>query len=235
MTYKGAAAPGIELQLRFYDGSTTTTAATTTTDSEGRYRFTAAASLGSGQEYWVRFLSPDNPAYVSSWQTASITAYTSGSAVPGGDFDIADVNLLSPPDDAAQALPVTFTWQQRGIPGDTYRLAFFDLTTDDYWYTEDLGNVGGTTVTSLWPDVVYGKEYAWVVWVFNGPDSFGQSYYYRAITFRSGAAGSPAAPEAWQNGERLREPSLMGTRFREGFRFPQVPAGPSKSRRAQPR
>ena len=97
VTFKGAAAPGIELQLRFYDGSKTTTAATTTTDSEGRYRFTSAASLGSGQEYWVRFLSPDNPAYVSRWQTASITAYTSGSTVPGGDFDIADVTLLSPP------------------------------------------------------------------------------------------------------------------------------------------
>ncbi len=127
VTYKGAAAPGIELQLQLYDGSETTTAATTTTDSDGRYRFTAAASLGSGQEYWVRFLSPGNPAYVSSWQTASITAYTSGSSVPGGDFDIANVNLLSPPDGATRALPTSFTWQPRGIPADTYRLVFFDL------------------------------------------------------------------------------------------------------------
>ena len=205
VTFKGAAAPGIELQLRFYDGSQTTTAATTTTDSEGRYRFTSAASLGSGQEYWVRFRSPDNPAYVSWWQTASITAYTSGSAVPGGDFDIADVDLLSPPDDATQALPVTFTWQQRGIPTDTYRLAFFDLDTDEYRYTDDLGNVGSHAVTSLWPDAVYGKEYGWVVWVFNGPDSFGESYYYQSMTFLAGGASSPAAPGQWQIGEEPRQ------------------------------
>jgi hypothetical protein len=208
VTYKGAAAPGIELQLRFYDGSNNSTAATTTTDSEGRYRFTGAASLGSGQEYWVRFLSPDNPSYLSWWQTASITAYTSGSTMPGGDFDIANVSLLSPPDDAATALPVTFTWQQRGIPGDTYRLAFFDLDTDKYWYTEDLGNVGTSTATGLWEDAVYGKEYGWVVWVFNGPDSFGESYYYRAITFLASVAGSPVAREEWHVGEELKEPSL---------------------------
>ena len=212
VTYKGAAAPGIELQLRFYDGSDTTTAATTTTNNEGRYHFTGAASLVPGQEYWVRFLSPDNPEYVSTWQTPSLTAYNSGSTVAGGDFDIADVSLLSPANDAAQALPVAFTWQQRGTPGDTYRIAFYDLTTGDYWYTKDLGNVGGTTVTSLWQDVVYGKEYAWVVWVFNGPGSFGESHYYRAITFQSSGAGSPATVEAWQKGERLRKPSLMGIR-----------------------
>jgi hypothetical protein len=204
VTYKGAAAPGIELQLRFYDGSETTTAATTITDTEGRYRFTGAASLGSGQEYWVRFLSPDNPAYVSRWQTASITAYTSGSTMPGGDFDIANVLLLSPPNGAAQALPVTITWQQRGIPGDTYGLVFFDLATADYWYTADLGNVGSFTATSLWPEAVFGKQYGWVVWVFNGPDSFGESYYYRTITFLASVAGSPARRGEWQIGEGTR-------------------------------
>lgn len=211
VTYQRAAAPAIELQLRFYDGAKTTTAATTTTDSEGRYRFPSAASLDSGQEYWVRFRSPDNPLYVARWQTASITAYTSGSTVSGGDFDIANVILLSPPDDATTALPVTFTWQQRGIPGDTYRLAFYDLDTDDYWYTADLGNVGSHTVTSLWPDAVYGRKYGWVVWVFKGPDSFGESYYYREITFLAGEAGSPAAPGQWQIGEEPKEPSLIGT------------------------
>ena len=205
VTYKGAAAPGIELQLRFYDGSKTTTAATTTTDSEGRYRFTAAASLGSGQEYWVRFLSPDNPAYVSSWQTASITAYTSGSTMPGGDFDIADVILLSPPDDAAQALPVTFTWQPRGIPGDTYRVVFFDLDTDDYWYTEDLGNVGSFTAT----EPVAGCGLRQGIWL----DGLGVQWprLISGVVLLSddylpgGQASSPATPEEWRIGEGPRK------------------------------
>ena len=75
-----------------------------------------------------------------------------------------------------------------------------------------LGSAGGFTVTSLWAEVVYGKEYGWVVWVFDGPDSVGQSYYYQTITFLAGMAGSPATPGEWQVGEDLREPGLMGTR-----------------------
>ncbi len=210
VTYQGAAASGIELQLRFYDGSETTTLATTTTDSAGHYRFMGAASLGSGQEYWVRFRSPNNPLWVAFWLTPSITAYTSGSTMAGGDFDIANVSLLSPPAGAAEALPVTFTWQQRGIAGDTYRIVFTDLDTDAYWYTPDLGNVGSFTATSLWGDAVFGKPYGWLIWVFDGPDSYGQSYFYQSVSFLSGMAVSPAALEEWQIGEEFREPGLMG-------------------------
>ncbi len=212
VTCKGAAAPGIELQLRYYDGSETTTAATTITDNEGRYRFKGAAGLAGGQEYWVRFLSPSNPSWVSFWLTPSITAYTSGSTIAGGDFDIANVDLLSPPPGAAEALPVTFTWQRRGIAGDTYRAVFMDLDTDAYWYTPDLGNVGSFTAASLWEEAVFGKPYGWVVWVFNGPDSYGQSYYYQTVNFLPGTAVSAAALQGWQIGEGLRESGLVGTR-----------------------
>ena len=191
VTYKGAAAAGIELQLRFYNGSTWSTAATTTTDGDGRYRFTGAASLGAGQQYYVRF-GPNNTnsSYVYSWWAPSITTYTSGSTIPGGDFDIANVNLSSPAGGAAVHLPVTFTWQQRGIATDTYRLELFDPDTDDGWVTDDLGNVGSFTMTGMPTGAIFSQPYGWDLVVFNGPDSYGGSYYYREITFLSGMAHS---------------------------------------------
>ena len=41
--------------------------------------------------------------------------------------------------------------------------------------------------------VVYGKLYGWVVRVYKEPDSYGESYYYRQITFTGG--GQAQAPE----------------------------------------
>jgi len=87
-----------------------------------------------------------------------------------------------------------------------------DLDTDAYWYTPDLGNVGSFTAASLWEEAVFGKPYGWVVWVFNGPDSYGQSYYYQTVNFLPGTAVSAAALQGWQIGEGLRESGLVGTR-----------------------
>jgi bacillolysin len=209
VTYNGAAATGIELLLRFWSGSAWSTAATTTTDGEGRYRFMGAASLGAGQQYYVRFgPNTTNSSYVFAWWAPSITTYASGSTVPGGDFDIANVYLLSPASGVAMHLPVTLTWQTRGIATDTYRVELFDPNTGDGWITDDLGNVGSFTVTSLPEGAVFGKAYGWFVDVYNGPDSVGESYYYRTITFLSGIASSPAASPEWQIRKGPREPSL---------------------------
>jgi hypothetical protein len=122
-----------------------------------------------------------------------ITTYTSGSTIPGGDFDIANVNLLSPAGGAAVQLPITFTWQQRGIGTDTYRLELFDPDTREGWVTNDLGNVGSSTMTGMPTGAIFGQPYGWDITVFNGPDSYGESYYYRTITFLSGMAHSSLA------------------------------------------
>jgi len=150
VTYNGAAAPGISLDLRFYNGTTWSTVATTSTDGDGRYRFTGAASLSPGQTYYVRY-GPNNSdsRYVFAWYGPDITTYTAGLAVAGGDFDIANVVLLSPAPGATVSLPVTFNWQRRGIAGDTYRVGLFDLETGDEWITDDLGDVGSFTMTGL--------------------------------------------------------------------------------------
>ena len=47
-------------------------------------------------------------------------------------------------------------------------------------------------VLALPAGTVYGKEYGWIVQVFNGLDSFGESYYYFSVTFRAPTVGSAA-------------------------------------------
>lgn len=202
------------MRLRFYDGSTWSTAATAATDIDGRYPFTGVASLSAGQEYYVQF-GPNNanPAYLSGWWAPSLTAFTSGTAMPGGDLDIANFSLLSPPSSATLHLPVTFTWQQRGLATDTYRIELFDPGTGEGWMTNDLGNVGGATLTGMPQGAAFGKSYGWAVLVYNGPDSYGATYYYRTITFLSGMAHSsitlpklPMREGLWEHELPVRQP-----------------------------
>jgi hypothetical protein len=104
------------------------------------------------------------------------------------------VFLLLPQNGSTLALPVTFTWQPRGLPGDTYRLVVFDPLSTDQWISDDLGDLDSSTITGLAPDMVYGKEYGWFVRVYNGPDSYGTSFHYHLITFTSNKAASPTGP-----------------------------------------
>jgi hypothetical protein len=78
------------------------------------------------------------------------------------------------------------------VATDTYRWILFD--PDDpaaLWHTDDLGYVGQFTLASLPQGAQYEKEYGWYLMVYNGPASFGVSYYYGGITFSAGSAGPP--------------------------------------------
>jgi len=193
ITYHDAAAAGISLALRFYDGSTWSTASTTTTDSDGRYLLTGAPSLSAGQEYYVRYGPNDTtPSYLYVWYGPPIDSYTSGARVSGGDWDIANVSLLSPENNVTLPLPITFSWQRREVATDTYRFRLFDPDSDQAWISNDLGYVGAASMTGLPEGAQYGKGYGWDVRVYNGPASYGLTYYWRGIAF---AASGVAALE----------------------------------------
>ena len=196
LTYKAAAVAGISLKLDFWDGAAwNTTSYATTTDSAGRYAFTGVATISTGQWYEVTYgPNTTDPRYLNGWYGPDLETYTAGTSVHGGDFDIADVSLLTPPSGATVTLPTTFTWQARSITGDTYRHILFDPASDAWWWTDDLGYVGQFVANSLPPEIIYGKEYGWYVQVYNGLDSFGESYYYSAVTFKT--ATSSVAPRA---------------------------------------
>jgi C1A family cysteine protease len=194
VTTSAAPAAGINLRLIFYNGSAWVEKATTTTGADGRYAFVGMPSLAAGQGYYVFFgYNTTTPSYLYYWAGPTLTSYTAGTALAGGNFDIANVSLLSPSPGATRTLPTTFTWQRRGLSGDTYRLILFDPESTDWWLTNDLGDVGSATMTSLPDGAEYDKTYGWLVRVYRGGDSYGNSYYYREITFSSDAAGSQNA------------------------------------------
>jgi hypothetical protein len=185
VTFGGAAAPGIGLELVLYDFVSGFPVASTTTDALGRYHFTSVPSLETGEAYRVHF---DNTAvdarYVSYWYGPEITSYTAGQAVDGGEFDIANVVLLAPDTDDWVSLPAEFRWGRRELPRDGYRWYLFDLDDPStFWWTDDLGDVGSYTLTGLPWGAVYGKVYGWYVLVYSGADSYGSSCYYRRVTF----------------------------------------------------
>jgi hypothetical protein len=148
-----------------------------------------------------------NPNYVSDWWLPDIVSYAAGQSVAGGDFDLANIPLVSPADDYSSRLPITFQWTKRGVGGDTYRFLFFAPNTANAWSSVDLGSASSFTMTSLPSGASTGTLYGWYVRAHQGEESYGDSFEARAFT---ALAGSPAdgAPEDW---ERL-EPERRGTR-----------------------
>jgi hypothetical protein len=195
VTYSGTAIANIPLQLDFFNGATELTALTTSTNDAGYYSFIGAPSLTTGQSYYVQFGPNDiDPRYLYYWLAPDITNYIAGSNVPGGDFDIANVSLLSPASGVTQQLPITFSWQRRSIESNTYRWVLFELDSGDWWLTGDLGDVGNYTLTSMPEGTVYSQEYSWYMRVYKSADSYGESFYYRQITFMPGGVQSPNFP-----------------------------------------
>ena len=189
VAYQGNPISGIHLALRFYDGSAWSTADTTTTQADGSYEFMGVASLTSGQKYYVRFENTSNSDYLAFWNSFQLTSYTAGTSAAGGDFDIANISLVSPEHGATTSLPQMFQWTRRSATtSDSYEFNLFDPTDNDPWWWTDpaLGYVGSYTLDSLPAEFSAGTEYGWNVWVYGPDDGYGVSYYYRGITFSSG-------------------------------------------------
>ena len=186
VTYNNGPGAGIKLTLQKYNSNSESTVATTYADHDGRYSFQGAPTLPTGYTYYVRFgPNEDDNRFVYIWFGPDISSYHSGANVHGGDFDIGDVKMSSPPPGITRSLPVTFTWTKRPYTRDTYRFILFDPDTGNGWRTDDLGYVDHVTITGLPSDVRYGKAYGWYPRPYNGSDSFGMPYYYRLITFSS--------------------------------------------------
>lgn len=128
VTEKGAPASGIGLELRFYNGSVWSTKATAVTDAEGQFAFMGMPALGPNQLYYVLYRNEDNPNQLFVWATRALEAYAAGAAVPIGNFDIANIELLTPAPGASVGLPATFTWERRSaVPTDSYESHFARL------------------------------------------------------------------------------------------------------------
>ncbi len=93
-----------------------TTVASTTTDLNGNYSFTGMPLIVDYPDhklyYAVHYTNPSDTddTRIRNWQTRWLrsTAYNQTSEFHIGDFDIADVSLLDPGDNATITLPYTF-------------------------------------------------------------------------------------------------------------------------------
>jgi hypothetical protein len=101
-----------------------TSSETSFTNSSGDYQFTNVLPPGSGQEYCVRYNNVSSTSgRLRFWTTRHIISKPTTYEVNIGDFDIADISLMSPSNNSSQNLPVTFQWFPRlGSTTDNYEL-----------------------------------------------------------------------------------------------------------------
>jgi len=202
-TENGSPASGLPINLYLNDGSSFSLVASTPTEPDGMYRFTGLPSLSPIEEYWVVYENTaGTPGRLEVWVTWPITLYTTGSRVHAGDFDVADISLVSPADGATVSLPHTFYWNPRpATPSDDYEFDLYDPADGDPWWGTDptLGYVASYTLSSLPSGFEPGTQYAWEVWV-GGPDGVGVPNHTRLITFSNTGLG---AIESQVAGHRL--------------------------------
>ena len=200
VTDNGSPAGGVPLELRFYNGSAWSTYATTSTASDGKYTFYPPL-LGSQQRYYVRYLNATTNTRLSSWGTRQLTSFAGPSDVAIGNFDIANIPLVSPLSGNKVTLPSMFSWGVRpATPTDSYEFNLFDPTNPSLAaWTPPLGYVGSVTLNSLPSGFVPNVGYGWYMAVYSPDGGYGTSYYYRRVSFaNTGASPMQRVPSRAQ-------------------------------------
>lgn len=198
VTFNGAPAADIRLSLEFFDGSKWSTADITTTNASGIFHFTSAATLTPGQGYYVSYSNSAYPTlFLSAWTTRVVGLYVAGSTVAIGDFDIADVPLVSPANGANVSLPALFTWTQRAaVSSDSYQFYLIDIGDKDPWWHTDpaLGHVNSYQLTTLPAGFAAGDRYAWYVGIVAPDGAMGVSRFWQSVCFQPGCPPPSPAP-----------------------------------------
>ena len=149
------------------------------TDQSGFYLFSNVDSLAQDQVYFVQYRNggPFDPDYVISWAGPIIETYTEGDYVHGGDFDIKNAPLIGPKPGTVAEFPVTFTWGNRGVEGDTYRVVInntYPYLGVGSWSSPELGNVDSYTISTTPPGL--SGRCRWIVLIINEPNGYGYPF-----------------------------------------------------------
>jgi hypothetical protein len=162
----------------------------TFTDSQGYYVFEAPES-NEAEKYYVRWentMNGNDPDRLWSWECSEVDV-SSQAAANLCNFDVEDVELLTPASGSTVLLPYTFTWQPRLTAADSYELILQDwVEATPIYYSPMLGYFGSFALNSLPPGFLTDTEYLWFVTVY-GSNGRGYSYAILDVTFQS---GSPA-------------------------------------------
>ncbi len=182
VTYKGNPVQ-TTVELHYYDGSSWLIA-TADTNAKGEYEFKDLPKLSGTKKYYVRFWNSNiNNSWLSVWNCREITASTTDPSLYRCDFDIENVNLLSPNSEATVSLPQIFSWTKRATTSDSYVFMIADRTDDDPFAWSEHGYVGSANMTELPPVFTPGEQYGWWVRVL-GPHGYGNSFYYNNVKFQ---------------------------------------------------
>ena len=193
VSYQGTPVSGLNVQLEVcLIGGSCEVKERAATDGNGLYDFPYAPTYNGAFAYQVTYRNGsqgDNPPdsrYVLVWQEPPIFDYDYAQRVDGGSFDIGNVELSSPADNAVIPSPATFTWQSRGVQGDRYQW-FIDATFDSG--SCDQQEPGTNTSfefsglgCSIFPELSPNEPYAWYVVVHGEGGGSGQSQM-RTVTF----------------------------------------------------
>src|SRR6185369_10713768 len=130
----GVAAANVFLELRFFNGSGWSTRDSQLTAADGSYLFSPPALL-PGQKYYVSYINNSNPNRLFRWGTRQVATYQPGAGVLIGNFDIANIVLLSPPAGTTGDLPFKFEWIRRpATSSDSYEFNLTDPNTGDPFF-----------------------------------------------------------------------------------------------------
>jgi hypothetical protein len=197
VTQNGVKAPGVPLTLCRLDSPSNTNCTkmgSAITQADGSYAFYNMPSLQTGQKYLAYF---QNASLTSGrlwyWQTRSLVTYTLGSQVLLGNFDVADIKLISPSSSVTVTLPVAFTWQMRSAsPSDSYEFDLYEPNSlSPYFYTQPpLGHVGSYQLKSLPTGFSANTRYTWEIWAYAPDNALGISLESRPIAFTAPASAS---------------------------------------------
>jgi hypothetical protein len=218
--FRGTSIGGILLELRQCLPDSCEVVMTTTTDGAGNYRFSGVPALPADQVYYVQFSndlepgSPEASARLAVWFGREINRYAAGDTADGGSFDIANVELIAPSDQATLSLPATFSWSRRGIAGDLYSVGFAPSDAPEVCYSSLSDQTSLVVDQAFLADcgLEYGTPYDWYVYVADQDwtTGFGISYNYHVVRFAG--VGNLRSSAHQHDDARTRAPVAKGGR-----------------------
>jgi len=186
VTAIGEPAASIDLTLWYDTDILREPITTTTTLSDGSYAFTDVPSLNVGESYYAVYMNAITPEFLNYYRTPKLNSYTAGTNVYLSDFDIGNIDLISPEDFGIETVPVEFTWNVRPeMTTDSYKLVIHNITSLDIIYeSEKLGYVGLFRINDISEvPMVLDVKYLWEIWVYRPDGGNGISYEWWEITF----------------------------------------------------
>lgn len=169
------------------------------TAAGGTYNFGGLRPLRAAESYRVFYLNDGrNDQRLRVWAGPTVTSLAVDQETALPSFDIRNVPLQSPANDAQVAFPAQFRWSGRGLPNEQYSFCLYDLDRSDEQYCLEPQTTTSVEVTLADMEMIpelgfrYGKRFAWFVLVEQG-DYWGASFYEHGVTFTQNPVQMPGA------------------------------------------